>query len=144
MSEPHQLPEATRANALAKIKAREDAIKANAIGQGRKLERADATQEMARMSAAHTAAINATETAFEKAVEKTGSLQRAIGYHKAAWQFGIAGAIVGAALACFAVFTMQGVIWDTAARSFREQAMTGAMLSSQGEREPEPAFTERP
>jgi hypothetical protein len=42
-----------------------------------------------------------------------------------------AGIIAGSLLACVAIFTMQGVIWDTAARSFREQAMTGALLSTQ-------------
>jgi hypothetical protein len=44
------------------------------------------------------------------------------------------GGIVFSAITCLAIFAMQGVIWDTAARSFREQAMTGAILSA-GERE---------
>lgn len=47
------------------------------------------------------------------------------------WRGRVEGIIAGAALACLAIFIMQGVIWDTAARSFREQAMTGALLSSQ-------------
>jgi hypothetical protein len=51
------------------------------------------------------------------------------------WRGRVEGIVIGAMLACLAIFAMQQVIWDTAARSFREQAMTGAMLSSQDERE---------
>jgi hypothetical protein len=44
-------------------------------------------------------------------------------------------------LACGAIFAMQGIIWDTATRSFREQAMTGAIISSQGDGERNDAYT---
>jgi hypothetical protein len=51
------------------------------------------------------------------------------------------GVPAGMILACGAIFAMQGIIWDTATRSFREQAMTGALISTHGEQERSDAYT---
>jgi hypothetical protein len=132
------LPEATRAAALAKVKAREDGIRAQAIRQGREAERKDMLQalgiqriEEASQLAQLRAERDARPTAGEEA--KHGRHQRWLGF--------AIGVPAGMILACGAIFAMQGIIWDTATRSFREQAMTGAIISSQGDGERNDAYT---
>ncbi len=139
MGEPvSALPEATRAAALAKVKAREDGIRAQAIRQGREAERKDMLQalgiqriEEASQLAQLRAERDARPTAGEEA--KHGRHQRWLGF--------AIGVPAGMILACGAIFAMQGIIWDTATRSFREQAMTGAIISSQGDGERNDAYT---
>jgi hypothetical protein len=132
------LPEATRAAALAKVKAREDGIRAQAIRQGREAERKDMLQalgiqriEEASQLAQLRAERDARPTAGEEA--KHGRHQRWLGF--------AIGVPAGMILACGAIFAMQGIIWDTATRSFREQAMTGALISTHGEQERSDAYT---
>jgi hypothetical protein len=132
------LPEATRAAALAKVKAREDGIRAQAIRQGREAERKDMLQALGiqRIEEASQLAIlraerDARPTAGEEA--KHGRHQRWLGF--------AIGVPAGMILACGAIFAMQGIIWDTATRSFREQAMTGALISTHGEQERSDAYT---
>ncbi len=139
MGEPvSALPEATRAAALAKVKAREDGIRAQAIRQGREAERKDMLQalgiqriEEASQLAQLRAERDARPTAGEEA--KHGRHQRWLGF--------AIGVPAGMILACGAIFAMQGIIWDTATRSFREQAMTGALISTHGEQERSDAYT---
>jgi hypothetical protein len=138
MSEPHALPQATREAALAKVKAREDGIRAQAIRQGREAERKDMLQalgvqriEEASQLAQLRAERDARPTVGEEA--KHGRHQRWLGF--------AIGVPAGMILACGAIFAMQGIIWDTATRSFREQAMTGAIISSQGDGERNEAYT---
>ncbi len=139
MGEPvSALPEATRAAALAKVKAREDGIRAQAIRQGREAERKDMLQALGiqRIEEASQLAIlraerDARPTAGEEA--KHGRHQRWLGF--------AIGVPAGMILACGAIFAMQGIIWDTATRSFREQAMTGALISTHGEQERSDAYT---
>jgi hypothetical protein len=138
MGELAQTPEATRAAALAKVKAREDGIRAQAIRQGREAERKDMLQalgiqriEEASQLAQLRAERDARPTAGEEA--KHGRHQRWLGF--------AIGVPAGMILACGAIFAMQGIIWDTATRSFREQAMTGAIISSQGDGERNDAYT---
>lgn len=116
------------------VKARERGIRNQALGEGAKKEREKLSKE-------HKAALDAATLAYEHAASKAHKAGHAHGYHKAGWQFGIAGVVLGAVLACAAIFTMQKVIWDTATRSFREQAMTGALLSTHEERTPD--YTQR-
>jgi hypothetical protein len=132
------LPQATREAALAKVKAREDGIRAQAIRQGREAERKDMLQalgiqriEEASQLAQLRAERDARPTVGEEA--KHGRHQRWLGF--------AIGVPVGMILACAAIFAMQGIIWDTATRSFREQAMTGAIISSQGEGERNEGYT---
>ena len=66
--------------------------------------------------------------------------ERKHGRHQRWLGFAI-GVPAGMILACGAIFAMQGVIWDTATRSFREQAMTGALISSHGEDERNESYT---
>ena len=139
MGEPvSALPEATRAAALAKVKAREDGIRAQAIRQGREAERKDMLQalgvqriEEASQLAQLRAERDARPTTGEEA--KHGRHQRWLGF--------AIGVPAGMILACGAIFAMQGIIWDTATRSFREQAMTGALISTHGEQERSDAYT---
>jgi hypothetical protein len=132
------LPQATREAALAKVKAREDGIRAQAIRQGREAERKDMLQalgiqriEEASQLAQLRAERDARPTAGEEA--KHGRHQRWLGF--------AIGVPAGMILACGAIFAMQGIIWDTATRSFREQAMTGALISTHGEQERSDAYT---
>jgi hypothetical protein len=74
---------------------------------------------------------DARPTAGEEA--KHGRHQRWLGF--------AIGVPAGMILACGAIFAMQGIIWDTATRSFREQAMTGALISTHGEQERSDAYT---
>ena len=46
------------------------------------------------------------------------------------WQGYAFGLVCGVPASAAIILLMQGVIWDTAARNFREQAMTGAVLSA--------------
>ena len=46
------------------------------------------------------------------------------------WMGGLFGYCAGVVSAAAIILVMQGVIWNTAAHSFREQAMTGAILSA--------------
>ncbi len=139
MGEPvSALPQATREAALAKVKAREDGIRAQAIRQGREAERKDMLQalgiqriEEASQLAQLRAERDARPTAGEEA--KHGRHQRWLGF--------AIGVPAGMILACGAIFAMQGIIWDTATRSFREQAMTGALISTHGEQERSDAYT---
>lgn len=142
MGEPHQLPEARRAEALAKVKAREDGIRAAAIKQGRTLERNDILKALgvqALEEASHVARLTA-----ERDARVTIQEERKHGRHQRWLGIGM-GVPIGMVLACLAILAMQGVIWDTATRSFREQAMTGAIISSQDRERGDtpPTFTER-
>lgn len=129
-----QTPEARQAEARAKIKAREDGIRANAIKEGRTLERRDLLARLGAQAieeASQLAILRKERDERPTRAEEAKHVRGAMGWGML-W-----GAILGAAIMCAAIFIMQGVIWDTAARSFREQAMTGAMLSSQQERSPD-------
>ena len=89
---------------------------------------------MAELPALTARAVAAARDEHVAELDRASKRERAIGYHQAAWHFGIGAFAVGIAASAMLIFAMQGVIWDTAARSFREQAMTGAMLSGQTER----------
>lgn len=124
-----QTPDAARAEAARKLAERDNGIRAAAIKEGRRLERIDADAQTKLIRAEHAGAMAAQLAGFER--EEAKAVNAA--YHRGALHWSPISMIVGAALACAAVFTMQGVIWDTATQAFREQAMTGAILSA-GER----------
>lgn len=123
-------PEALRAQVIAKQKAREDGIRAQAIKQGRQLERAEVLQALGVQRIEDASDLE--RVCAERDARPTVSEERKHGRHRF-YQGAVVGIVAGALLACMAIFTMQRVIWDTAARSFREQAMTGALLSTQQE-----------
>lgn len=131
MSEAAKLPDAQRLEALARVKQREDGIRAAAIKQGRQLERQELFQALGAQSLADASHLN--QIRAERDARPTRAEELKHGRHRF-YQGAVAGIVAGALLACIAIFTMQSVIWDTAARSFREQAMTGAILS--GQRQP--------
>lgn len=116
---------------------RENGIRAQAIKQGRELERQDlqraagvATLEeislLAQVRQEHAQELQRVETQWQREERKHGRHQRWLGL-----SFGIP---IGMVFACIAIFLMQGVIWQTATDAFREQAMTGALLSGGAER----------
>lgn len=128
MTEPTSLPADKLAQAKLAQKQREDGIRAAAIKQGRQLERQELLQALGVQKledASELAQIRA-----ERDARPTRAEELKHGRHRF-YQGAVAGIVAGALLACIAIFTMQSVIWDTAARSFREQAMTGAILSGQ-------------
>jgi hypothetical protein len=116
-----------------KLKARDRANRTAGIAEGKKRALAELakiglqTQEEYSQLAQLRAERDARPTAGEEA--KHGRHQRWLGF--------AIGVPAGMILACAAIFAMQGIIWDTATRSFREQAMTGAIISSQGEQQSE-------
>lgn len=109
------------------------------IKEGRRRERKDQEIERVKAAAAHAAAIkehSAALKAAEDAYRVAASTAHKAGHAHGFWKgVGVGGVIFGA-LACIAIFAMQGVIWDTATRAFREQAMTGALLSTQDDGRP--------
>ena len=128
MTEPTSLPADKLAQAKLAQKQREDGIRAAAIKQGRQLERQELLQALGVQKledASELAHIRA-----ERDARPTQAEELKHGRHRF-YQGAVVGIVAGALLACVAIFTMQRVIWDTAARSFREQAMTGAILSGQ-------------
>ena len=128
MAEVVHTPEAARAAALAKIEAREKAIHANAVKQGRTAERTDMLKALGVQALEDASQLS--QIRAERDARPTASEEQKHGRFRF-YQGTAVGMIAGALLACIAIFAMQGVIWDTAARSFREQAMTGALLSTQ-------------
>lgn len=130
MGELAQTPEAARLKAQATLKAREDGIRAAAIKQGRTLERAEIMQALGVQRVEEASQIN--RLIAERDARPTLSEEQKHGRHQRWLGFAV-GVPAGMMLACLAIFMMQGIIWDTATRSFREQAMTGAIISSQGE-----------
>lgn len=112
---------------------REQGIRANAIKQGRELERKEICEKagvtvlddisiLHQIRVEHAAADQANELRWMREEAKHGKYKWWVGY-----AFGIATALPATAAL---ILAMQGVIWDTAARNFREQAMTGAVLSA--------------
>lgn len=132
-------PEALRAQVIAKQKAREDGIRAQAIKQGRQLERAEVLQALGVQRIEDASDLE--RVCAERDARPTVSEERKHGRHRF-WQGATVGVITGMIAASLLILFMQGLIWDTAARSFREQAMTGALLSSQ--REPQPQYQRQP
>lgn len=96
-----QTPEARQADARAKIAARENAIRANAIKQGIDQERKRQEADRAAEAKAHTAAIAAAEDAYRKAAQTAHRAGHAHGFWK--------GVGVGGAVAASAVFI--GAAW---------------------------------
>lgn len=131
-------PLQTQADRLAAAKRaqeqRENGIRAQAIKQGRELERMDiqraagvaAIEEislLAQVRLEHAAHMQANESRWEREERKYGAGKFWLGA-----AFGIS---IGLVAAAAIILAMQGVIWDTAIASFREQAMTGALLSGE-------------
>ena len=128
MSAPTELPAAKAEAARQAIKAREDGIKANAIRQGIEQERKRQEAATATLKAEHQGQIDGLKQAHIEELTRTASRERAVGHHRAAWLYAIPSLIIGGALTAMAILWAQDVIWATAARNFREQAMTGAIL----------------
>ena len=130
MSDPTPLQ--TQADKLAQAKQaqkqREDGIRAAAIKQGRSLERAEIFATLGAQTVEEASQL--AQIRAERDARPTQAEELKHGRHRF-YQGAVVGIVAGALLACVAIFTMQRVIWDTAARSFREQAMTGAILSGQ-------------
>lgn len=110
---------------------REKGIHANAVKQGRIAERTEILTQLGAQTLAD--ASQAAQLRAERDARPTLNEERKHGRHRF-WQGIAVGAAICAPLVALIILTMQSVIWDTAARSFREQAMTGAVLSGQQER----------
>jgi hypothetical protein len=128
MSELAQTPAARQEEARARIKAREDGIRANAIKQGRELERKEMFNRLGVQRYEEASQLN--QLRAERDERPTPDAERKHVRGALGWGM-LWGFITGGAFATIVIMLMQGIIWDTAARSFREQAMTGAMLSTQ-------------
>lgn len=113
------------AEARKKQEQREQGIRAQAIKQGREAERNDILKALGvqRIEDASTSA----QLRAERDARPTRDEELKHGRHRF-YQGGLLGVCIGAMLASALIFAMQGMIWDTAARNFREQAMTGAIL----------------
>jgi hypothetical protein len=138
MGELAQTPEATRAAALAKVKAREDGIRAQAIRQGREAERKDMLQALGVQRIEEASQL--AQLRAERDARPTAEEERKHGRHQR-WMGGLYGYVFGALSATLVILFMQRVIWDTSIQSAREQAMTGAIISSQGEGERNEGYT---
>lgn len=106
---------------------REQGIKAQAIGEGRKLERTDILKALGAQTlkdASWVEILVKERDARPTREEERKHVRGALGWGML-W-----GAVMGAALATIALFAMQGAIWDAAVRSFSQQAMTGAIIRS--------------
>jgi hypothetical protein len=128
LAEPAQLPEAIRAQRLATIKQREDGVRAAAIKQGRILERQEIFQALGAKTVEDASQV--AQLRSERDARPTLSEEMKHGRFRF-WQGVAFGGVIFSVFTATVIFVMQGVIWDTAARSFREQAMTGALLSTQ-------------
>lgn len=136
MPDPQPLRPLTDADREQAKKARDQAL-LNAKNEGK---REGAQAEREKLSATIHSAVEANAAAMRRAHEADilrrddrwtrEEAKHAIGNR---WRGRVEGVVLGGALVCVAIFAMQGVIWDTAARSFREQAMTGALLSGHRE-----------
>jgi hypothetical protein len=125
-----------------KLAARERAARNAGIKEGRQRERKETEAANAAKDAAHAAALKATEAAFDKALQRQAKTHRAVGYHRAAWQFGIGMFVAGVVGAC-ALLTFIVVPFNEQTRASTEAGvMIGTATRSQAG---EPVtFTERP
>lgn len=99
---------------------------AAAIREGirrQKLKQTEATEAMRAAQADEVARVQAASATQAAAMQR-------LAVRHGRWLGGAVGLLIGTVLACVGILAMQGVIWDTAAQSFREQAMTGAILRS--------------
>jgi len=134
-----QTPAAAQEAARAAIKQREDGIRAQAIGEGRKLERADilktvgaATIEeislLEQVRFEHAAQLQAYEARWEREEAKHGR-------HRF-WQGITLGSIIaGLGWGAFQLYTFNAIS-ETIAQTTRQDVMTGAIVRahSEGER----------
>lgn len=134
-------PSGQKTGAQIALKQHDDAIKANAIKQGRALERAEQEKAIAALKAAHAtelAVLTANHTgeiagmrqAHEVELARTARRERAVGHHRAAWVYGIPSLIVGLLSGVGLTYWAADRAADTLARNFREQAMTGAIIQA--------------
>lgn len=137
MGELAQTPQAQQASAAAQLKKLNDGHRAKGAQEGRAAERKELIERFGQAVFDQFNMLDAFEAklraGYEREEQKHGRHQRWLGF--------AIGVPAGMILACGAIFAMQGIIWDTATRSFREQAMTGAIISSQGEGERNEAYT---
>lgn len=142
MSEPHALPEATRAAALAKVKAREDGIRAAAIKEGRSLERRDMLQTLGLQRLDEASQL--TQLRAERDARPTAEEERKhvkAGYWRG---FAIGGAITGAIVAIGAAWLSDRMIdsaFDAAGRIRAQSDMTDALVRSQEQYERNEGYT---
>lgn len=126
LADPTPLPDARRAQALATIKQREDAIRANGIKQGRTLERREIMEALGAQTledASHVAAITA-----ERDARPT---QEAVTFAKrASHREGVVLGSVWGFVACLVV----GALWMfIGAEMFGRNAATGSMIARQAD-----------
>ena len=125
----------TQAERLVRAKqvqsAREQGIRAQAVKEGRQAREREILATLGTQTLQDASQL--TQLRQERDARPTAQEEAKHGRHRF-YQGATLGLIIGAALGCLAIFSMQGVIWDTATQAFREQAMTGAILSA-GERE---------
>ena len=108
MSEPQALP--TALSATAKLKQRDDAIRANGIKEGRKLERQEIIAGFAPASIEEMSELaHLRRELKERPTAAEVKAAKAHGYHLAAWQFGLAGTLMGALMSAMALIAMTNV-----------------------------------
>ena len=122
-----QTPIAAQISATARLKQREDAIRANGIKQGRIAERAEMLTALGVKALEDVTAIPAMKADLDARWQREEAKHGRFRFY----QGGVLGITAGIILGCAMILAMQDAIWDAATRSFREQAMTGAILSAQ-------------
>lgn len=125
MSDP--VPFAAGASAAVRLKQREDAIRANAIKVGRQAERAEMLKTLGVKALEDVTAIPVMRADLDARWQREEAKHGRFRFYQGA----SLGICAGALLGCALILLMQDAIWDAATRSFREQAMTGAILSAQ-------------
>ena len=142
MSEPHALPAAAREAGMAKIKAREDGIRAQAIRQGREAERKEILQALGVQRLEEASQLAQLREERDARV----TLQEEAKHGKAAYWRGftiggvIIGSIVGTALALYAAAIINPA-FDAAGRIRAQSDITDALVRSQQEPERNESYT---
>lgn len=136
MSDPTALPETPAARQARLHQAAErtkQAIRAQAIGEGRKLERSDILTQLGAQTVADASQINRlTKERDERVTSREEAKHGRFRFYQGA----ALGTVMGACLMLAAGALMVGEIFKQASQYGREMAVTGAI--AQGVNEPEP------
>lgn len=120
-------PDAKRADAIAKIKAREDGIRANAIRQGREAERRELMEALGAQTLADASQV--AQIRKERDARPTHAEEAKHGRFRF-YQGGFLGLIIGMSIAAIIASLLLQESFRQAANYGREMTMTGALTQS--------------